>query len=60
MIELRTAQGRKGIGGHPKPSAGKVEAVKRLYNDGSITIQEICEVFKISRATLYRYLKKQP
>jgi DNA invertase Pin-like site-specific DNA recombinase len=50
------ARGRKG--GRPKAlTPGTAKQVKTLYNDKTNTINEICRTLKISRATLYRYLK---
>jgi AcrR family transcriptional regulator len=34
----------------------KVRMAKKMYEDGSLTIEEICGSLKISRATFYRYL----
>jgi predicted DNA-binding protein YlxM (UPF0122 family) len=32
--------------------------VKKLYNDRDLSIQEICDLMKISRTTLYDYLRE--
>src|SRR5213082_4103242 len=53
------ARGRKG--GRPKAKAlntpKKITLAQSLYNDKNNTIDEICKMLNISRATLYRYIK---
>jgi DNA invertase Pin-like site-specific DNA recombinase len=50
------ARGRKG--GRPKAlTPKKVQMAEALYKDKHNTIDEICKTLKISRATLYRYIK---
>lgn len=53
------ARGRKG--GRPKTSslndAKKVAIAQSLYNDKCNSIADICKTLKISRTTLYRYIK---
>ncbi len=48
------ARGRKG--GRPKVDLSKIQAAKRMHQDKSLSIAEICKVMKISQPTLYRYL----
>jgi DNA invertase Pin-like site-specific DNA recombinase len=51
------ARGRKG--GRPKALTPKRAAqLQTLYNDKNRSIAEICRTLNISRATLYRYLKR--
>jgi len=54
------ARGRRG--GHPRVAAfrdeKKVTQAFSLYNDKTNTIADICSTFKISRATLYRYIAR--
>ncbi len=51
------ARGRKG--GRPKAlTAKEVQQALTLYNAKTHTIDEICRTLNISRATLYRYLKR--
>jgi DNA invertase Pin-like site-specific DNA recombinase len=50
------ARGRKG--GRPKALTTKTaQQLQPLYNDKTNTIDEICRTLKISRATLYRYVR---
>jgi DNA invertase Pin-like site-specific DNA recombinase len=60
---IARAKGRKG--GRPKSlSAEKVTLLQELYNNKEVSIPEICQQLKISKMTLYRYVKptdkKQP
>jgi len=50
------ARGRKG--GRPKKlgTPGKLAMARSLYNDKDNSIEDICKILGISRATLYRYL----
>jgi len=55
------ARGRKG--GRP-PAVGlsdakKVALAQRLYDDTTNSIDDICRTLRVSRSTLYRYIKKQ-
>lgn len=50
------ARGRKG--GRPKAlNQEKVKMIKKLHADKSNSITSICKMFRISRPTLYTYLK---
>ncbi len=50
------ARGRKG--GRPKAlQMNKVAMAQALYNDPSNSIADICHTLRISKATLYRYIK---
>lgn len=33
--------------------------VKKLYDERDLSIQEICDLMKISKTTLYAYLREQ-
>ena len=48
------ARGRKG--GRPKVDIAKIQTAKRMHEDKNLSIAKICEVLKISKPTLYRYL----
>ena len=53
---IARAKGRKG--GRPKTlTPEEIKLLQELYNNPDISIQEICEQLKISRMTLYRYVK---
>lgn len=58
---LAAARARGRMGGRPKAAAvntaKKVEMVQRLYADKSNSISDICATLRVSRSTLYRYLK---
>src|SRR5918911_1500047 len=58
---LIAARARGKSGGRPKrsPKAPKVTLAKRLYDDKTNTVAEICRTLNISRATLYRYIKER-
>ncbi len=55
------ARGRKG--GRPKAAAlsdpKKVAMAQRLYDDPTNSIEEICKTLRVSRSTLYRYIKTE-
>jgi DNA invertase Pin-like site-specific DNA recombinase len=57
---LESARARGRLGGRPelKSSSSKVAAAKKLHADKTNTISDICKMLHISRATLYRYLRK--
>ncbi len=56
-LKAARARGRKG--GRPKisPNDPKVKMAKKLSKNYNISIGEICNTLKISRATYYRFLK---
>ena len=55
---LSAARSRGKLGGRKPilPNDPRVKTAKRMYEDKSIKIEEICETLRISRPTLYRYL----
>ncbi len=54
---LAAARKRGRIGGRPnKMDDKKISLAKSLLADDSNSINEVCEILKVSRATLYRYL----
>src|SRR5215212_8974841 len=56
---LTAARARGKSGGRPKRSlkSSKVTLANKLYADKANTIDDICRIFNISRATLYRYIQ---
>ncbi len=58
---LEAARARGRLGGRPEleASSSKVAMAKKLYGDKTNAIDEICKTLHISRATLYRYLRKE-
>lgn len=55
---LAAARARGRLGGRPAITAAdpRVAAAKRLHQDRSLSIDEICRTLGISRPTFYRYL----
>ena len=57
---LAAARKRGNTGGRPKKMDDKkIALAKTLIADKSNSINEICVLLKVSKATLYRYLKKE-
>jgi DNA invertase Pin-like site-specific DNA recombinase len=55
---LMAARQRGRIGGRPKALTPRQRSIAQsLYNDPSNPIAEICRTLKISKVTLYRYIK---
>ena len=55
---LVAARARGRLGGRPKSlDKDKRQAVAKLYEDGKMPVMEICEMFNISKPTLYKYVK---
>ncbi len=57
---LAAARARGNVGGRPRKlqSNTKVELARHMFASKSHSIPEICAALGISRATLYRYIKK--
>ncbi len=55
---LEAARSRGKIGGRPSLPSNhpKIIAAKEMYNNKNLSISQICETLKISKATFYRYL----
>jgi DNA invertase Pin-like site-specific DNA recombinase len=53
------ARGKKG-GRRPNLSPRDIAMVRKLYEDKQTPIADICRMFKISRMTLWRYVKASP
>lgn len=57
---LAAARKRGRFGGRPKKmDKKKIALAKTLMVDKSNSISNICEILQVSKATLYRYLKKE-
>jgi DNA invertase Pin-like site-specific DNA recombinase len=56
---LKSARARGRLGGRPKldKDAPKIRLARKMHDDKSVPIEDICTSLKISRATLYRYLQ---
>lgn len=59
LAGLKAARARGRLGGREKiPSNDpKVLTAKKMHEDKTVSIKDICKTLNISRATLYRYLK---
>ena len=57
---LAAARARGRVGGRPRKlkTNGKVALARQMFTDQSHSISEICATLRISRATLYRYVKE--
>ena len=56
---LNAARARGRFGGRPKKlNEEQAQMVKKMWKDHTISIEEICRSFDISRSTLYLYLKE--
>lgn len=60
---LAAARARGRVGGRPKGLSQKAQhkamLAERLYNEGVLSIKEICEQLSISKSTFYNYLRHQ-
>ncbi len=61
MAGLAAARARGRKGGRPKGLSEKAQhtasSAERLYQEGELTIKEICDQLSISKMTLYNYLR---
>lgn len=55
---LRSARARGHNGGRPAVSSKKIEAAMKLYNDGSMSVLDICKQLNISKSSFYKYRNK--
>ena len=51
------SRGRKGGRKSIEKADPRVKTAKRMHQDRSLSIEEICTLLKVSRATFYRYIK---
>ena len=61
MAGLKAARARGRKGGRPKAlkDPSKIELLYKLYDEGNYSIKEICRIHRISRSTLYTYLRQR-
>jgi DNA invertase Pin-like site-specific DNA recombinase len=53
---LKAARARGRLGGRPpKLTSKQIEMAKRLLNDPTVSVVEVCRTLQVSRSTLYRY-----
>jgi DNA invertase Pin-like site-specific DNA recombinase len=58
MVGLKAARARGKLGGRRHMlNASQIENLKAIYETQKVSIKEICEMFKIKKPTLYKYLK---
>lgn len=57
-LNAARARGRKG--GRPplNPNDPRIISAKKLHQDKTLSINEVCSTLKFSRASFYRFLKK--
>jgi len=59
LAGLAAARARGRVGGRKKVlDSKKTEMLKKLSQDRTISVSDICKQFKISRASYYNYIKK--
>ncbi len=57
---LTAARARGRFGGRPKRLKEKeVSMIKTLYNEKNYLVKDICAMFKITKPTLYKYIKEK-
>jgi DNA invertase Pin-like site-specific DNA recombinase len=55
---LAAARARGRVGGRkPKMTEARIAEARRLYDEGNKTVQEIADLFAVSRPTIYRVLE---
>ncbi|WP_088831850.1 recombinase family protein [Paenibacillus tyrfis] len=59
MEGLAAARARGRIGGRPCTDSGKLSKALKLYDAGSHSVREICEVTGVSQSVLYRALQQR-
>ena len=65
LISSRTKEGlessrkRGKVGGRPKINKASIEQALILYEDGRLSISDICTMSNISKNTLYNYVRKE-
>jgi len=58
---LKAARVRGRLGGRPPTlNPYDVKKLKKHYDKGELSVQDICKLFNITKPTLYRYLKPKP
>ena len=55
---LAAARARGRLGGRPRVmDQKKIGLARSLYQEGKLTVEEICSMINVSRATFYRYVR---
>ena len=59
MAGLESARARGRVGGRPpKLSDKQITLVRKLHKEGKESVKDICQMFNISKQTLYNYIGK--
>jgi DNA invertase Pin-like site-specific DNA recombinase len=58
-LSAARARGKKG-GRRPNLTPKDIALVRKLYEDKQTPVEDLCRMFKISRMTLWRYVKNKP
>lgn len=59
MEGLAAARARGRYGGRPRTDSSKLSKALKLYDAGSHSVREICEVTGVSQSVLYRALQER-
>ena len=60
LAGLASARARGKFGGRPKAiDKKKVAMARKLMSDASNSVEDVCKILGVSRATLYRYVNKK-
>jgi len=60
LAGLESARARGKIGGRPRAlDQKKIDIARKLMSDASNSVEDVCKILRISRATLYRYVNKK-
>lgn len=54
---LESARARGKVGGRPRKDKKCIERALIMYDDGKMSVGDICELCKISKNTLYNYIR---
>ena len=58
-LSAARARGRKGGRKPLDPNAPRIQMAKTMYQDKSMQVRDICQMLRISRSTLYRWIASQ-
>lgn len=57
MEGLAAARARGRVGGRPRTDTGKLSKALKLYDAGSHSVREVCDITGVSQSVLYRALQ---
>ena len=58
-LSAARARGRKGGRKPLDPNAPRIQMAKTMYQDKSMQVRDICQMLRISRSTLHRWIASQ-